>query len=254
MSRLKLTLEENAISFAEDALSNAVMAEKAPKRWKFAILSLIQAIELSLKELLRKQHPYLIYQNIDKPDKTVGIEQAIQRLRLIAGITMTPDESSALRTAVDVRNKIVHHHVDEAVANLKLVFARLLGFLNDFHRKHLDEPLQDALDKTLWQDGVKIKEYGEELYRRAKDHIASDDLDEALLITCPKCGWEALSAWGKNQDTCYVCGHVEDLVVCERCQKTMLFGEHEEHSDKNYCWDCLVYITDDYWYEQAHGK
>jgi len=103
-----------------------------PTRWKFAILSLIQAIELSLKELLRRQHPYLIYKNVDNPDKTVGIDQAIHRLRLIAGISLSADESSALRTAVGVRNEIVHHHIDEAVAELKLVFARLLGFLNDF--------------------------------------------------------------------------------------------------------------------------
>ena len=254
MSRLELTLEENAISFAEDALTNAIVAEETPKRWKFAILSLIQAIELSLKELLRRQHPYLIYKNIDNPDKTVGIDQATHRLRLIAGVTLTADESSALRTAVDVRNKIVHHYVDEAVADLKLVFARLLGFLNDFHGKHLEEPLQDAIDNELWQRGVKIKEYGEELYRRAKERLTADNLTDDAVITCPKCGWDALTAWGEQQDRCYVCGHIEHLVVCERCQKIMIFGEHEEHDDKNYCWDCLVYITNDYWYEQAHGK
>ena len=153
MSRLNLSLLENAINFAEDALSNAVVAEEAPPRWKFAILSLVQAIELSLKELLRRQHPYLIYTNVDKPDKTVGIEQATTRLRNIAGVNLTTDESSALRTAVNVRNSVVHHHVDEALADLKLVFARLLGFLNDFHRKHLDEALQDAIDDELWRAG-----------------------------------------------------------------------------------------------------
>ena len=254
MSRLNLSLLENAINFAEDALSNAVVAEEAPPRWKFAILSLVQAIELSLKELLRRQHPYLIYTNVDKPDKTVGIEQATTRLRNIAGVNLTTDESSALRTAVNVRNSVVHHHVDEALADLKLVFARLLGFLNDFHRKHLDEALQDAIDDELWQRGAKIQEYGEELFRRANERIEADNLGADVLITCPKCGWEALSAFGDNQDKCYVCGHVEHLVVCDRCQKTMFFGEHEEHNRKNYCWDCLCYITDDYWYEQAAGK
>jgi len=125
---------------------------------------------------------------------------------------------------------------------------------NDFHGKHLEEPLQDVIDDALWQRGVIIKEYGEELYRRAKERLEADALTDDAVITCPKCGWDALSAWGEQQDRCYVCGHVEHLVVCERCQKIMLFGDHEEHADKKYCRDCLDYLTDDYWYEQAHGK
>ena len=110
MSRLKLTLEENAISFAEDALANAIVAEETPKRWKFAILSLIQAIELSLKELLRRQHPYPIYKNVDNPDKTVGIDQATHRFRLIAGITLTADGSCIITWRSQLRTLSSYSH------------------------------------------------------------------------------------------------------------------------------------------------
>jgi len=254
MSRLSLSLSENAISFAEEALSNAVAAEENPARWKFAIFSLAQAVELSLKDLLSRQHPFLIYKNVDKPTRTVGIDQVASRLRHIANLELTPDESSALKTAVDVRNKIVHHHVDASIADLKLVFARLIGFLNDFHRKHLDDSLQDLVPDDLWQAGVKIREYGEEIFRRALEQMKADDIGDECLMTCPKCGWDALCAYEPKQDKCYVCGHIETVIVCERCQKLMLEGEHEEHGKKNYCWDCLCYITDDYWYEQSVGK
>lgn len=254
MSRLNLSLAENAISFAGDALANAVVAEETPARWKFAILSLVQSIELSLKELLSRQHPFLIYKDVDKPKNTVSIEQATSRLRNIANIQLSSDESSALKTAVAVRNNIVHHHVDSSIAELKLVFARLLGFLNDFHRKHLDEPLQDQIEDSLWQSGVKIREYGEELFRRAGERIEEDGMSDECLITCPKCGWDALCAFEPKQDTCYVCGHSESLAVCDRCQHIMIEGEHHEHNKKTYCFDCLCYITDDYWYEQAAGK
>lgn len=255
MARLQLTLYDNAISFAKDALSNAVDAEEQPERWKFAILSLVQAIELSLKELLRLQHPLFVYTNIDNPDKTVSITQAKNRIHKIANVELTEAENSALRTASAARNRIVHHEVDEALPELKLVFARLLGFLNDFHRTHFEEPLQAAIPDELWTKGVEIADYGQELFRRAKERLQSENLDDAsCVIACPKCGWEALPAFGENQDKCYVCGNIEHTVLCERCHKIMIFGDHEDFNDKTYCWDCLTYITDDYWYEQAHGK
>ncbi|NHQ61171.1 hypothetical protein G9409_11375 [Chlorobium sp. BLA1] len=254
MTHLKLSLSENAISFAEDALSNAIVAEETPKRWKFAVLGLVQAIELSLKELLSHQHPFLIYKDVDKPNNTVGIELAASRLRTIVNIQLTSDESAALKTAVNIRNCIVHHQVDAAIANMKLNFARLLGFLNDFHRKHLGEALQDQIDDELWRAGVKIQDYGVELFRRAAERMKEDGINENVTIACPNCGWKALTPYEPHAETCYVCGHIESLAVCDRCQNIMLSGEEHEHSNKVCCCDCLCYITDDYWYEQSVGK
>ena len=254
MDRLTLTLEDNAISFAEESLSNAIVAKESPKRWKYSILSLVQAIELSLKEVLRRKHPFLIYSNIDKPKNTVGIEQATHRLKKIAGIEITKDDSTAIKAAVRARNNIIHHQIDESVNELKLLFARLLGFLNEFHEKHIDNPIHDKIDDELWRTGAKIKEYGEELFRRAKIQMEKDSINEECVVTCPMCGWHALCAFEPKQDTCYVCGWTEVLGLCERCNTVLLPEEQEEHSGKIYCYDCLCYITDDYWYEQSVGK
>jgi len=254
MSRLTLTLEDNAVSFAEDALSNAIIALEKPMRWKFAVLSLVQAIELSLKEVLRRQHHFLIYTNVDKPGNTVGIDQATNRLNKIAGIELTKEDSHALKTAVKVRNNIIHHQVDESINELKLTFSRLLGFLNEFHEKYIDEGIQEKVDSELWRSGAKIKEYGEELYKRALKQMEKDDIDEDCVITCPMCGWDALCAFYPKEQTCYVCGYIEDIELCEKCDKILLPNEQEDHGGKIYCYDCLCYITDDYWYEQSVGK
>ena len=254
MTRLKLTLEENAASFAEEALSNALVAGENPVRWKFAILALVQSIELSLKEILRREHSALINVNIDKPGKTVGIEQATYRLKGICKIEVSKDDSDAIKAAVRARNNIVHHQIDESVDELRLLFSRLLGFLNEFHDKHIDSPLHEKIDEELWRNGAKIREYGEELFRRAKIQMNNDGIDDRCLVVCPVCGWKALCAYEPKQDTCYVCGWVEGVKVCARCSVVMIDGEHEEHSGKDYCYDCLCYITDDYWYEQSAGK
>lgn len=249
MTRLTLTLESNAVSFAEDALSNAIVADEVPIRWKFAVLSLVQAIELSLKEALRREHQFLIYTNVDKPGNTVGIDQATHRLKNIAGIEITKEDNHAIKAAIKARNNIIHHQVDESINELKLTFSRLLGFLNEFHKKHIDEGIQDKVDSELWRTGVKIKEYGEELYRRAKIQMEQDSIDEDCVVTCPMCGWDALCAYEPKQDTCYVCGWIESLSVCEKCNTVLLQDEQEEHNGKTYCYDCLCYITDDYWYD-----
>ena len=54
MKELKLTLQENSFDFLKQSLSQAVLSEKTPENWKYAILNLVQAIELSLKELLKR--------------------------------------------------------------------------------------------------------------------------------------------------------------------------------------------------------
>ena len=63
--KLKFSLLENSHSFIAEAAQKAVEATNEPHNWKFAILNLVQAIELSLKEMLRREHPILIYKNID---------------------------------------------------------------------------------------------------------------------------------------------------------------------------------------------
>lgn len=254
MKELKLNLLENAQDFAKEAILKAIAAETTPQEWKFAILHLVQAIELSLKELLRQQHPLLIFKNVDHPEHTVTIEQALLRLKQAASFDLPEDERSVLKTASRLRNDIIHHEFKAEPNKLKPAYAKLLGFLVEFYKIHLDRPLNWSIPEDVWLQGVKIKEYGEELYKRARAQMDKDGINDDSLIACPKCGWEAIVPYGDNQDTCYVCGNIEHLAVCTRCEKTMIWGEHEELDGKEYCWECMVYITDDYWYDSAKDK
>ena len=254
MRVLKLDLIQNARSFVAEAISKAILAEDTPEQWKFAILHLVQAIELSLKELLRMQHPVLIYRNVDKQTQTVSLREAVPRLRRLTSLVLSGDEHNALRFATDLRDDIVHLGFEAPPEALKAAFAKLFGFLVDFHREHLEDPLDSYLDERLWHGAIAVREYGEELFRRAQVRMKADDVSEEFVISCPKCGWESLTPFGDNEDKCYVCGNIEHLVVCDRCQKIMIWGEHEELGGKELCLDCMVYLTDDYWYEHSVGK
>lgn len=255
MDRLKLTLRENARDFLEDALANAVAAESHPKRWKFAVLSIVQSIELSLKELLSQVHPLLIYANIDKPTKTVTLDLAVWRLQNVTKLKLTKEDAEALALAKETRHQIVHHEVDANINELKLAFARLLGFLSDFYDSHFDSPLYYEIDEDLWKSGVAVRSYGQELYERAKNRINENkDPDYDEVISCPYCGWESMLVKEDAEGHCYVCGREENIVFCDRCADPVVAGEEHEEHGKKFCLPCLGYISSDYWYEQSVGK
>ena len=254
MNRLKFTLSENARDFLEDALSNAVAAEKRPKRWKFAVLSIVQSIELSLKELLREVHPLFVYQNIDKPSKTITLDLAVSRLNRIINLELSEDEENALKLAKETRHEIVHFEVDSNLEELKLAFSRLLGFLSDFYDAHFETPLYYEVDEKLWAAGVAVRMYGKELFERAEKRIHDNTEAGDEVVTCPFCGWKSMLVKEDNEGHCYVCGRDEKILFCGRCGEAMVEGEEFEEHEKRYCKTCFEYVSSDYWYEQAAGK
>jgi hypothetical protein len=139
MRSLKLNLVDNARSFIEEALNKAIQAEDAPHQWKFAIIHLVQGIELSLKELLRIEHPILIYRNIDNPRETVSQKEAIKRLVRLRSFELSEDENNALTMAITLRNNMIHHEYEVKPVEVKAAFSKLLGFLLARERRCLPE-------------------------------------------------------------------------------------------------------------------
>jgi len=160
---VKLSLIENANSFLVESLKKALEAESDPHQWKFAILTLVQAIELALKERLRKEHPFLIFVDIDRPINTVGIEKAASRLQSVAGLTLKDSDLKNIKTATKIRNFIVHHEFELNIDQTKAVYSRLLGFASDFYSEHLEEKMSSILPPNLWQEAVEIDVYLTEL-------------------------------------------------------------------------------------------
>jgi HEPN domain-containing protein len=60
-TEIKLSLLENSHAFIREAVTYAVSAKDNARKWQFAVLNLVQALELSLKALLFNIHPILIF-------------------------------------------------------------------------------------------------------------------------------------------------------------------------------------------------
>ena len=242
MKRLQLPLLENAISFATEALREAVAAETEPLRWKFAILHLVQAIELSLKERLKREHWCLIFDKIENPKKTVSLDGARIRLKHVCAFTLSGSEDKDLKVAVDARNSIVHHEIDEKVTSLRLKFGRLLAFLNEFHRQHLGQALQARLPSTLWVKGARIRDHGQHLFSNALERLEREDVEK--IMTCGDCGWQAMAAEGERMGTCYVCDFFHELIICGGCQQVFSVDDIQESTHEQLCYECFCYEQD----------
>ena len=64
----KLDLLSNSISYFREAVGYAQHDTLETKHWKFAIVHLVQAMELAFKERLKRIHEIFIYESIDRGD------------------------------------------------------------------------------------------------------------------------------------------------------------------------------------------
>lgn len=254
---MKISLLENASTFVEEALSKAVQAEHDPIQWKFAILNIVQSIELSFKERLRREHELFIYTNIDKPDQTVSLDISQRRLTTTCGIHLSDEERKAIAIAKKKRHEIVHYEFTLNPKELKPVFAQLLEFLIHFFETHLETTLDSNIKQTTWQDALSIVYYADTMYAAACRLIGDQSHDH--ILQCPKCHYDTFVS-DDDINTCYVCRHHESVYECEKCHGIFFLNEIAiiDHGDSLYsslCHDCNDdELSCDYYYEMTHGK
>lgn len=244
---MDLDLLRNATDFVDEALVNASEAETSPIRWKFAILNLIQAIELSLKEALWREHEWLVFRNIDKRTQTVSLEEAVERLTSLKQVKLSKDDIAALRLAIEKRNLIVHYKVTISPAALKPAFAKLLGLLSDIYANQLSTSLQAEVNVEKWRLALRIRDYAEEIQKRSLPRYA----DNVRVVECPECGWRTLALNEDNEGECGVCLTKEDFILCDRCDCAIIRGMEGQEAGRNYCRACFEYVSDDYWHDSA---
>jgi len=239
---MKISLLENAYGFLEESLDKAIAAEKNQMLWKYAILNLVQAIELSLKEKLRREHSVLIFDKIDSPKNTVNIITALNRLQHICSIKLSKADINTILKASIIRNDIVHFEVELNAVENKIIFAKLLGFISHFNFIHLDSALDEIITFDLWQEAISIIEYAEELYERAKCIFEEKKFDFELIWACTNCQYEAFVIEDEI-NTCYVCGFKSDIFECHKCKNLFYKNEchelqiHDEQFE-NFCTTC----------------
>lgn len=107
------------------------------KKWKMAFISLVQATELLIKDILTSIHPMLVFENIDIPiqqnEKTVSFNKAIGRLKNSNNDSISDEECNFLRTCAKIRNDYIHNEVLVSTPELKPKFCKLFQIYLELH-------------------------------------------------------------------------------------------------------------------------
>lgn len=235
-----MTLVENSYDFLNESLRAAERVPEEPKAWKFAVLDIVQSIELLLKARLFAEHPSLIYRDVDRRGKTVSLDGAVQRVSNSTQVRLTPKEQRAIRKAREWRDAIVHHEFELPPYQVESVFAQLFEFACSFHNDHTDfGELHAQIDKDLWGveasliDSFKngfVVYNGVEVPRWWPTSVMKEQSE--ILMDLHGTEYEALPygvepGWEVNADPapCHDCGVVKgmyhsllcDVEACPRC-------------------------------------
>ena len=149
---------DNAYDFVNESLGAARRASRRGRAWKFAIVNLVQAIELLLKERLRQEHEVLIYENVDKKRNTVSLTHALHRLDGL-GIVLTERERSAIEKARAWRDRMIHHDIAPYIHEAKAVYSRLFELATTFHAEQLDGELHAHIEQRHWRKEAELIEF-----------------------------------------------------------------------------------------------
>ncbi|NTH25684.1 hypothetical protein G6K83_11435 [Agrobacterium rhizogenes] len=196
------SLVKSAFEFLEKALS------EFEKSAKFSTVHFATAIELFLKARLMKEHWSLL---LDKPDqadkagffrgeaKTVAPEQAIERLRKIAGVTIPQHSRDVFVKIAQHRNKMVHFiHADDRAdtpqATAQIVAEQCEGWLS--LRVLLESWSEfDDFQQDIRNVGRQMERHREFLQAKfsSKAEVLKKHRDDGKrVVICPSCGFESV--------------------------------------------------------------
>lgn len=235
-----LDLSNNSISFFREAVSYAETGGADSSQWKFAVINLVQAMELALKEALRRIHPVFIYENIDsvQDPRTISISRAIERLRdeRIGNYSISDAEKKNFNAAIKLRNEFVHYEFAGDVNHVESKFADIFSFMIFFYEKHLNLELNEFITKDQYDSILSMKATKAEMLLRAKEYINNGDVGETW--GCPTCSEDTFIV---DQKECCLCRHKEEIQECHHC--TEQFFQHDLHD-----------ITDLFDYAEDEGR
>jgi hypothetical protein len=160
-ANLMLSLEQNAYGFLNQSLRHYRKTPRNVQEWPFALLHIVQSLELLLKRVLETINPILIYKDIDEPSPqkhSVSLEQALARLENLK-VPIEDKERQVIRRAALKRNQVVHYSIELNRFEWKKLYAQLFEFLHFFHHKHLKTDLHSHITRENWRVEAQLMSF-----------------------------------------------------------------------------------------------
>jgi len=209
--QIEFDLLANAIDSIDRAIELVAWKDEKndAKRLKQAVLSIAHGVELLLKERLRRIHPVLIWENVDKypslSARTVTVDGALSRLSKIGGLNMSKEECALITSLRDTRNAIEHFAWLTTKAEADHIVGHALGFAVHFAKDELNYVFvgdyASRKDDTLTCLLESNPHFAEAFRSRYERSIASQG---PIKLECKFCRARAVNP---STGSCDLCGH-----------------------------------------------
>ena len=274
--KLEYELVENALDSLREAIDYYTEGDESSNanQYKFSILLSAHCVELLMKEILRRNHPALLYEDIDIPNnkKTVGYEKSIKRIKNLCKIDLQQYETY-IKEIGDVRNQIQHFNYEINGAQHKILMARTFSAIEFLFREILKlrfedyEEIIDPRDIDFLHEDVTAynirKDDVAKEFKKKNDRLRIEYLDKKYIdVYCPSCGTKNLSIDSQKRIKCRLCGqefenysdiHVEDYncFMQEKILQTITRIRSQMYTKVYECPECgndsIIKLVDNKW-------
>lgn len=232
-------MQYNSYDFIKKGLKAIISDDE--EEYKYAILHLYSGVIIFLKDILFKEHWILIFQDVDKADKSklfdgtiksVNHDTLINRLKETEAFNLSGDLYGDLKWMREQRNKIEHLHNE---LNPHEVRSRIAIFLNNLYNIYHD--YESSSDGSSFSKNKNIVEEYEVLFELIKEYSFEFDtfiekresmikhkLEKSYItLTCPNCSRKTLEII-PNDESCF----------CHFCSMTLNIEDFYYNNSKEY--------------------
>ena len=220
-NEIQFTLIQNALDSVERGIELLAWKDVAndDSRLKQAIQCIAHAIELLLKERLRRIHPSLIWDEVDRyprlDARTVGVDKSIHRLEKIGGIFISEADRKIVKSLRDTRNAIEHFGWKTSRQEANVIIGQGLSFAINFAESELGTDLAFRFRKDdTWEQlfnehrhfalahGKRFEEFAMSKENLVKECGFCNAITQDLFTgACSICGhWEKPSGFSDFED------------------------------------------------------
>lgn len=238
------SLVNNAVDFTRVSL------QELKEHPKYSVIHFCSGVEIFFKARLMMEHWSLVVarpENANMADfqsgksKSVGLDEAINRLKNIAGESFSDDAKKTFENLREHRNRLVHFFhtdyigtsVDQAViANVVSEQCRAWLHLHRLLTSQWQHYFGDFTDQLEKLNALMLghREFLVEKFKSLGTELKKLMQLDVKIVTCASCGYHAAKQIKGNtalvENECLVCGYHDRYlpIPCPHCKKEQIYA------------------------------
>lgn len=208
--KIQLDLLSNALDSMERAIELVAWgdSQSEKRRLKQAVQAIAHCVELLLKERVKRIHPALVWENVDKyPNisaRTINSEGALSRLANIGGIAFSQKDKELISSLRISRNAIEHYAWETTKSEADQIIGQALAFAIIFSKYELNVDLLGYASRKDDSLESLIKANPTFAIAFAKRELEEIPQENRKYVTCEFCRAVIVRFQG---GACGICGH-----------------------------------------------